>query len=282
MDSIRVSGIEFWARHGALESERQQGQRFGVDVSFCLDSSLCGDVLSRTVHYGDLALEIVSFCQKQTYQLLETLINELAEHLLLTFPLMESLTLCLHKPNAPIPLHFSDVSIQITRCWTVCYLGIGSNLGERERYLQSVLAAIERDKCFSFLAQSQLRETEPYGVTDQPRFLNAVLQVKTLYTPARLLEACQRWEKEAGRVKTRPWGERTLDVDILFYGQESLERAGLCIPHPDLQRRRFVLEPLCELAPQLVHPLLKRTMRTLLLDLDREENAANMEIRHEL
>lgn len=272
MDNIQVSGIELWAHHGVLESERQQGQRFIVDVSFSMDTSCCGDDIHNTVHYGELAQEIVSFCQRNTYQLIETLVNELAEQLLLSFPRMEEIRLTLHKPNAPIPLSFADVAITVTRGRRVCYLGIGSNLGDREAYLNLVSEEIAKDSRIELLARSSYRQTKPYGVTDQPDFLNGVVQVTTLYTPARLLDFCQKLETMAGRIKTRHWGERTLDVDILLYGTEIWDTRNLTIPHPELHKRRFVLQPLCELAPNLLHPTRRKTMSELLAALGNEES----------
>lgn len=264
LDEITVKGIEFWAHHGVLESEALQGQRFILDLTFAIDSSCCMDEVKNTVHYGELAQEAVRFSTTQRFALVESLANELASHLLRAFPLMQSLRLTLHKPQAPIPLHFSDVSICITRAYHTCYLALGSNLGTRERYLDSVCKAIREDPCTKLLAQSSYHETEPYGVLDQPKFLNAALKIRTIYTPMQLLLFCQALEQKAGRVKQRHWGERTLDVDILLYGNDCIETKELQIPHPEMHKRSFVLAPLCELAPELLHPLLQRSMTTLL------------------
>lgn len=264
MDNIQVSGIAFWANHGVLESEQQQGQRFIVDVSFTLDTSHCGDAIEQTVHYGLLAQDIVAFCQGKTYRLIETLVNELASHLLIKYPLIQEICLTLHKPSAPIPLHFSDVSITVTRGRVVAYLAIGSNLGDREAYLALVREEIEEDPQIDLLAQSSYLETKPYGVTDQPDFLNGALKVNTIYTPMQLLAFCQKLERMAGRKKTRHWGERTLDVDILLYGNQVMETKELTIPHPQMHLRSFVLSPLYEIAPHLRHPILGKTVRELL------------------
>lgn len=271
MDKITVSGIEFWAYHGVLESEQEQGQRFMVDVSFTMDSSCCDDEITNTVHYGELAQDIVAFCQEKSYRLIETLVNALAQHLLLRYPLIQEISLTLHKPNAPIPLPFSDVSIAVTRSRTVCFLGVGSNLGDRESYLRFVSEEIEKNSHIELMETSTYLETKPYGVTDQPDFLNAVLQVNTTYTPMQLLSFCQELEAKAGRVKTRRWGERTLDVDILFFGKSILDVPNLTIPHPQIQNRSFVLLPLCEIAPSFIHPVLGKTVQELLYNLQEGE-----------
>lgn len=276
MDNIQVSGIAFWANHGVLESEQQQGQRFIVDASFSLDTSHCGDAIEHTVHYGELAQDIVSFCQGKTYRLIETLVNELATYLLLHYPLIQELSLTLHKPNAPIPLQFSDVSITVNRGRKVCYLAIGSNLGDRESYLNSVRQGIEMDPQMKLLAQSTYLETKPYGVTDQPDFLNGVVKVETIYTPRQLLAFCQALELRAGRKKTRHWGERTLDVDILLYGNQGMETQELTIPHPQMHLRSFVLRPLHEIAPNLRHPILGKTVSELLKALGEGEEMSDL------
>ncbi len=264
MDQIKISGLAFWAYHGVLESEQQQGQRFLIDCTYTLDTSVCLDELSRTVHYGELSGKIIDFCQEKSYRLLETLGNDLAAHLLISYPLIDRLTLTIHKPGAPIPHQFSDVCLTLTRSRHIVYLGIGSNLGDRTAFLDLLRREAEADPHIKVRALSGYHETKPYGVTDQPDFLNAVIKLETIYTPMQLLAFCQRTEALAGRVKTRRWGERSLDVDILFYDDLILETEALCVPHADLHRRSFVLAPFCEIDPQFIHPRLGLEMQTLL------------------
>jgi dihydroneopterin aldolase/2-amino-4-hydroxy-6-hydroxymethyldihydropteridine diphosphokinase len=117
------------------------------------------------------------------------------------------------------------------------------------------------------LAKSSYIETAPYGVTDQPPFLNAAIKIKSTYTPRQLLAFCKKTEELAGRVKTRPWGERTLDVDILMYENEVIFTEELIIPHPEMHYRSFVLKPLCEIDPYLLHPVQRMTIQDLLKQL---------------
>jgi 2-amino-4-hydroxy-6-hydroxymethyldihydropteridine diphosphokinase len=115
------------------------------------------------------------------------------------------------------------------------------------------------------LRTSQYYETVPVGgPPEQGMFLNAAVEIESDLSPPELLEACQRLEAEAGRVRTERWGPRTLDVDILLYGEQLINAPELTIPHPRMHERRFVLEPLCEIAPELSHPVVKKTMRELL------------------
>jgi 2-amino-4-hydroxy-6-hydroxymethyldihydropteridine diphosphokinase len=136
---------------------------------------------------------------------------------------------------------------------TVSYIGLGANLGDREANLR---AALERLASLGVLRVSSFRETDPVGVTDQPRFVNAVAELETDLAAGALLERLLEIERELGRDRSREerWGPRTIDLDLLLYGDEEIEEPGLTVPHPRLAERRFVLEPLHKLAPDLVLP----------------------------
>ncbi len=135
----------------------------------------------------------------------------------------------------------------------VVFLGLGSNLGDRSRLLAS---AIERlaGPDLRVVRRSRIFETPPWGKTDQPFFLNQVIEVETTLTPEALLARCRDVEQTLGRVRSERWGPRTIDVDILLYGDLVLRHPDLVIPHPDLGRRAFVLVPLAEIAPGLRLP----------------------------
>ncbi|MDD7267962.1 MAG: 2-amino-4-hydroxy-6-hydroxymethyldihydropteridine diphosphokinase [Lachnospiraceae bacterium] len=264
MDQISIKGLSVYAYHGVLPSEQQLGQTFLIDCCFLVDSSLCDDNIEKTVHYGRVSTDIVTFCREQRFDLLETLANRLALHLLQRYPRMEEVRLTVHKPHAPIVATFSDVAVTATRGRHICYLGLGSNLGDREAFLRLAESELAADEYIEVLASSSCRETKPYGVTDQPDFLNAALKIRTLYDPQELLRVCQRIEAQAGRQRLRHWGERTLDIDILLYDDLICHREGLQLPHPEIGRRSFVLEPLIELDPYLIHPVARVDMQTLL------------------
>lgn len=270
MDKIKVSGIEFFAHHGVLQSERELGQYFSVDCEAAVDTSLCQDNLSKTVNYADLTCDIVSFCQKNRYDLLETLANKLAKHILTEYALINELTLTVHKPHAPIPAKFSDVTLTVTRSWKTCYLAIGSNLGNRRANLDLAWTEIGKSSEIQGIAKSDYIETKPYGVIDQPDFLNGAIKIRTFLTPLELFAFCKNTEKLSGRTETRRWGERTLDVDILMYGDEVLFTDVLKIPHPEMHKRDFVLKPLSQIEPYLIHPIKKTNVSELLQILDRE------------
>jgi len=129
---------------------------------------------------------------------------------------------------------------------TIAYLGLGSNLGTRARNLSAARRRL-RQTGVRILRQSHVIESEPWGVPDQPRFLNQVIEVDWAGTPRRLLRAAKAVEREGGRQRTRRWGPRVIDVDILLFGDERVDEPGLQIPHPRLMERDFVLTPLREL-----------------------------------
>jgi 2-amino-4-hydroxy-6-hydroxymethyldihydropteridine diphosphokinase len=143
------------------------------------------------------------------------------------------------------------------------YLSLGSNLGDRERNLRDALDRLAEPR-LRILRVSALYETEPQDVCNQPWFLNAVAEAETDFFPKQLLARIQKIEQQLGRKRGRPKGPRTIDIDILLYGQSVIESAELTVPHPRLAERRFVLEPLAELVPGLRHPLTRRTMREML------------------
>jgi 2-amino-4-hydroxy-6-hydroxymethyldihydropteridine diphosphokinase len=135
------------------------------------------------------------------------------------------------------------------------YIGLGSNLGDREAFLRRALELLRAEPEIEVTAVSSVRETDPVGLVDQPRFLNAVARVETDLAPRELLDRMLAAERELGRRRDGPrFGPRTIDLDLLIYGDEEIDEPGLIVPHPRLAERRFVLEPLHELEPGLVVP----------------------------
>ena len=264
MDKITVRGIEFFGYHGVLQSEKESGQQFSVDCEFYIDTSLCNDDLNKTVNYSDVTCEIVSFCTKNRYDLLETLANDLAKDILLKFPLMEELTLTVHKPYAPIPTVFKDVTLTVARKWHTCYLSIGSNLGDRRKNLDTVWQEIDSNPYIKGICKSDYIETKPYGVEDQPDFLNGAIKISTILTKTELLKFCNDTETLCGRVRTRHWCERTLDIDILMYDNDIFFTDKIKLPHPEMHKRTFVLQPLAQIEPYLVHPITRMNVLEML------------------
>ncbi|MGE5569403.1 MAG: 2-amino-4-hydroxy-6-hydroxymethyldihydropteridine diphosphokinase [Rhodospirillales bacterium] len=143
------------------------------------------------------------------------------------------------------------------------YLSLGSNLGDRERNLREAIRMLG-EAGVRVLRISSLYETEPVDLRDQPWFLNLVLEAETELFPKQLLARIRKIELDLGRKRLRPKGPRTADIDILLYGDFVIDTEELTVPHPRMAERRFVLEPLAELAPELRHPVTRRTIRELL------------------
>jgi len=147
------------------------------------------------------------------------------------------------------------------------YIGLGSNLGEREAQIRLALDDLARLPGSRLVRASSLYDSEPVGDVDQPNFLNAVAELETELTPRQLLWNLQLIERRLGRTRTRRWGPRTIDLDLLLYGPLVVEEPDLQIPHPEMTRRSFVLVPLVELDPLLVHPVTGETLITHLTSL---------------
>lgn len=145
------------------------------------------------------------------------------------------------------------------------YISIGSNLGDRESNCRK--ATHEISEFAEVSAMSSLYETDPVGNEDQPLFINSVIEIQTDLSPHKLLDKLHSIEKKLGRLREIKWGPRTIDLDIIFYGNDIMNDADLIIPHPQAYKRRFVLEPLREIAPDVIHPSLKLSIRELLTKL---------------
>jgi 2-amino-4-hydroxy-6-hydroxymethyldihydropteridine diphosphokinase len=148
------------------------------------------------------------------------------------------------------------------------YIGLGANLGDREATIRQALDLLAAEGDVEVVAVSSLRETDPLGYEDQPRFLNGAAALRTELAPRQLLERLQALERRLGRDRSGPrFGPRTIDLDLLLYGSEEIDEPGLQIPHPRVQERRFVLEPLAELDARLEVPG-RGTVRALLAGLE--------------
>lgn len=259
MDSLRIDNLEVFANHGIFQEEVSLGQKFLISVVMYFDASSAGreDDLNKSVDYAKVCSDITKWMKTNRCRLIETVAERLAQKLLLDHKIVREAEVTVRKPWAPIGLPLECVSITVKRRWHTVYLSIGSNMGDREKYLRDGIAFLKKDQCVRILKESSLIETKPYGKTDQDDFLNGAVKLETILTPHELLDLIHRAEEDANRVRKEHWGPRTLDLDILLYDDLEMDEEDLTIPHPDMLNRDFVLDPLRQIAPNLARELTK-------------------------
>jgi 2-amino-4-hydroxy-6-hydroxymethyldihydropteridine diphosphokinase len=162
-----------------------------------------------------------------------------------------------------------DKSVNHNICYNMfkVFLLLGSNLGDRELYLRTAINSLQQH-VGRVSKQSSVYQTQAWGRTTEPDYLNQVILLETNLSPRDVLSKILNIEMELGRRREEKWGSRTMDIDILFYADDIIDEPGLIIPHPELHKRRFTLEPLNEIAPEMMHPLLNRTISKLKNDLE--------------
>lgn len=264
MDVIHIKRLEIFANHGVIPEENTLGQKFIISADLYKDLRKAGksDDVEETVHYGKAAVLIKQISEKSVFRLIEKLAEEIADALLKNFP-VEKVRVVIEKPWAPVRLPLDTVAVEIERSWHTAYLSVGSNIGEKEQFLNNAVKKLDEDCNIKVTKVSKFIETEPYGNVEQDKFLNGCLEIRTLLTPDELLKKVNEIEQEEGRIRTLHWGPRTLDIDILLYDNEVVYTDDLKIPHPDMHNRMFVLEPLCEIAPFVIHPVLGKSVMRL-------------------
>lgn len=268
-DEIRIEMLKVFAHHGVLPEETRDGQHFYINAVLYTDVHGAGlsDRLEQSVDYGDVCSFLAEWMQTNTCLLLEAVAERLAGELLLKYRRLSGLELEIRKPEAPISQSFGCVSVKVNRGWHRAYIGLGSNMGDRERYLEGAVEALRKHPLIEVKKVSDYIQTEPYGGVEQEDFLNGALELETLLRPEELLDVLHGIENEAGRERTIHWGPRTLDLDILFYDKLIYGSDTLVIPHVDLANRSFVLKPLAQIAPYLRHPVTGKTVEELLQSL---------------
>lgn len=269
MDIIRIDNLEVYAYHGVYDEEKEKGQYFYVNAELYTNTRKAGmnDDLDSSTNYGTVCDFIHDFMIKYTYDLIETVAEQLAQALLLEFKLVKSVLLEIRKPHAPIEKEFESVSVEIERGWHEAFVAFGSNLGDKEKFIDEAIEALSNLPQINIVAISDKIVTEPYGNVEQDVFLNGVMKIETLLPADELLQILQKVEEHAGRERKIHWGPRTLDLDIIFYDDDIISEDDLIVPHPDMKNRDFVLKPLMQIAPYKLHPVYRKTISDMYAEL---------------
>ena len=276
MDCIKIIQLEVFAYHGCEELEKINGQKFYIDATLYTDIRTSGvsDDLNDTMNYAKVCEFITKFMAGNRFDLIEAVAEQTSRALLREFPRLRAIDFTIYKPDAPIGLPFGNVAVSISRKWNKVILSIGSNIGDKEAYLNNAVDRLYDDGNCRVNVVSNYIETEPYGPVEQDNFLNGCIEIETLYSPKELLEKVNRIEAESGRIRDIHWRPRTLDIDIIFYEDEIVDEPDLKIPHVEMHKRLFVLEPLKQIAPYWKHPILNRTVGQILEELKPSDKCA--------
>ncbi len=251
-DTISLLGVRAFGHHGVLQVERREGQNFVVDTALEVDTSAAGvsDDVADTVNYAEVAADIVAIIEGEPRNLIERVAAEIADTLLVRYPLVQQLTLTLHKPQAPVGVPFGDVSITLERRRdSPVVIAVGANVGDSKATAHRAFDEMVGIPGVWGVRPSPLFRTEPVGGPEQGEYVNAVVLARTSLPPRALLAALHDIEARAGRTRTVRWGPRTLDLDLIQYGDPAAGTEmisadeALHLPHPRAHERAFVLVP---------------------------------------
>lgn len=244
-DRIEVRGLRVQGRHGVLDSERRDGQEFLIDAVLGVDTrrAAASDDLTQTVDYAALSERLAGIVAGEPVRLIETLAERLAQACLAEAAVRD-VQITVHKPHAPVGLPFGDISVTISReRRNRLVLALGSNLGDRLGTLQRAVDALAATPGLDVMAVSPVYETVPVGGPEQPDYLNAVVVAETSQAAGDILRRAQAIEAASQRRRDVRWGPRTLDIDVIVYGDQMSDDPALTLPHPRAHERAFVLAP---------------------------------------
>jgi len=254
-DRIVLQGISAHGFHGVLDAEKAQGQVFVVDVTLEVDLRRAGrsDRLEHTVSYAEVAADTVALITGPSLDLIEKLAEQVADAALRR-RLVQSVEVTVHKPQAPVGVPFADVAVVVERHRDEpVVIALGANLGPVRCTLEAAVRGLAGVDGLQLTAVSDLFETDPVGGPQQPAYLNAVVLARTRLAAFALLTELHRIEAQHGRVRETRWGARTLDLDLIQYGDPATgsdvvsRDSELTLPHPRAHERAFVLAPWCAL-----------------------------------
>ena len=265
MDKILIRGLEVCARHGVHDYEKTKPQRFVFDADLSVDfySAAKTDDLERTVNYSAVCKLIAAITNNNSFNLIERLAYECAFAVMEEFAQVENISLTVYKPEAPITHKFGTVGVTAGLTREKAYLSLGSSIGDKKAYLDRAIKLLDATRGIRVEKVSSYISTKPYGGVAENEFLNCAVKAEVFLSPEQLLDEVNRIEAECGRIRQKRWDDRTLDIDIIFYGGRIINGERLIIPHPEYHKLEFVLKPLAEIAPDFVCPVQKKRIRDL-------------------
>ena len=264
-DRVTLSGVRGRGFHGVFEHERREGQEFVVDVEIAVDLRPAGlsDDLADTVNYGEIGAAALARIEGEPFDHIERLAEVVADDAL-AHPAVDEAVVTVHKPQAPVGVPFGDVTVRVVRHRdpVPVVVAVGANLpwGESSPAdtVRSALDALSHHPAVHGLRASGVVGSDPVGGPEQPRYANAVATLSTALSPMSLLRELHRVEATFDRTREVRWGARTLDLDLIQYGDPSTdtdvvsERPHLLLPHPRAHERGFVLTPWHDVDPEAV------------------------------
>jgi len=264
-DRIRLCGVRGRGFHGVLKHERREGQEFVVDVELAVDLGPAGasDSLADTVNYGEIGAAVLARIEGEPHDLIERLAELVAQDAL-EHGAVDEVTVTVHKPQAPVGVPFGDVTVTVTRRRppVPVVVAVGANLPRGalrpEHSARAAVEALTRHSEITVVGVSGLHDTEPVGGPEQPTYVNAVVTARTSLSPGSLLRELHALEATFDRRRDVRWGARTLDLDLVQYGDPlrgtdvTSAAPRLLLPHPRAHERAFVLVPWLEVDPDAV------------------------------
>lgn len=250
--TIEIKKLEIMAKHGVLPIEKKKPQPFVFNVTLSLNylQAAKSDDIKDTISYCDIMKDIEEFTTTHCFNLIETLAYRCAIYLLNKYPQIEKISLSVSKPQAPFDMAFETVETKVNLAWHKVYLSLGSNMGKKQVNLNKALKLLASDE-IKVGAVSKPYKNPPYGGVATNDFINLAAEVDTILSPYDLLDRIHEIEAKLGRVRTVRWGNRPIDIDIIFYDDIKMNTKDLTIPHKDYKNRDFVIVPLSEIAPHL-------------------------------
>ena len=265
---IVINDLEIMAFHGVNPEEKTNKQPFSVSLEIepTNKKGEKTDNILDTVSYSAVAKLVKKTVEDNSFNLLERLANEILIQICTNFE-VEAVSILIKKLDPPMKAKPRYVGYQKNIEYNLVYLSLGSSIGEKNKKLDFAVKSLKAHPLIRNVRESTRIETEPYGDVAKNTFLNSAVEIETALTPQELLDYLHQIESEAGRVRKVRWEDRELDIDIALFGNEIMNTKDLIIPHKELHKRAFFLQPLVELNSGLFHPILHKYLSDLLTSL---------------